>query len=99
MQSFEIESMSPVEFVAEVREGLASRGFERHLRVSVEGDVLTVEFRWMGTTRFEYRIEELDAGFRARFLGQRVAPLHAAFSDRFEGYFERALSELGARVV
>jgi len=91
--------MHPTEFVAAVREGLAERGYDRHLSVSVDGDRLTIEFRWMGTTRFEYRIDEGETGFRAELVGKRVSPLHAAFTDRFDHYFERALHELGAKIA
>ena len=91
--------MQPAEFVATVRGGLAERGYDRHLTISLDDDRLTIEFRWMGATRFEYRIDERDSGFRADLVGQRIAPLHAAFSDRFEHYFEQALAELGAKTV
>jgi len=99
MHSFDDSSRHPTEFVAEVRDGLAKRGYDRHLSVSLDRDRLTIEFRWMGTTRFEYRIDERETGFRAEFVGQRVSPLHAAFTDRFEHYFEQALDELGAKIV
>jgi len=99
MHSFDLSSTPPTEFVAEVRDGLAQRGYDRHVTVSLDRDRLTIEFRWMGTTRFEYRIDKRETGFRAEFVGQRISPLHAAFSDRFEHYFEQALHELGAKVV
>lgn len=91
--------MQPTELVAEVSSGLAERGYDRHLAVSLERDRLTIEFRWMGTTRFEYRIDERDAGFHAELVGQRISPLHAAFTDRFEHYLEQAIHELGGKVV
>lgn len=99
MRSFDAPSVQPAEFVATVRAGLAERGYDRHLRLDLDGDRLIIEFRWMGTTRFEYRIDEREHGFRAEFVGQRVSPLHAAFADRFEHYFERALHEVGATPV
>lgn len=88
--------MHATEFVAVVRDRLAETGYDRHLAVRLDGDRLTIEFRWMGTTRFEYRVEEREKGFRADFVDQRISPLHAAFTDRFEHYFEQALHELGA---
>ncbi len=91
--------MTPGAFVTKVRGGLAERGYDRQVGVSLAGDRLTVEFRWMGTSRFLYRVTETGDGFRADLADQAVAPLHAPFADRFESYFNRALEELGARNV
>ena len=99
MRSFEMPSTHPSEFVRRVRSGLAERGYDRHLSVSLDGDRLTVTFRWMGTTSFDYRITESGDGFRADLTSRRISPLHAAFIDRFERYFEQALDELGAKTV
>ncbi|MCU0302471.1 MAG: hypothetical protein MUC56_00210 [Thermoanaerobaculales bacterium] len=91
--------MTPRQLVETVRDGLAARGFDRRFAINLDDDRLNIEFRWMGTTRFEYRIVPRGAGFRAVLVGQRVAPLHAAFADRFEHYFGLALTEVGARAV
>jgi len=91
--------MSPVEFVAAIRAKLAARDFDRYVSVSLDGDRLGVELRWMGTTRFDYRTSPLGDGFRAELVDQRVAALHAPFAARFEGYFEEALTKVGARVT
>lgn len=99
MRSFEMPSTTPSEFVRRVRAGLAERGYDRHLAVSLDGDRLTVTFRWMGTTSFGYRITESGGGFRAELASQRISPLHAAFTDRFEQSFEQALDKLGATIV
>ncbi|HSL16908.1 MAG TPA: hypothetical protein VLB51_03290 [Methylomirabilota bacterium] len=99
MRSFEMSSTNPPEFVRKVRAGLAERGYDRHLSVSLDGDRLVVEFKWMGTTTFEYAVDETADGFRANLVNRRISPLHAAFTDRFEHYFERALSEVGATTV
>ncbi|HSN57786.1 MAG TPA: hypothetical protein VLT32_24170 [Candidatus Sulfomarinibacteraceae bacterium] len=99
MRSFEMSSTTPSEFVRKVRAGLAERGYDRRLSVSLDGDRLTVTFSWMGTTSFGYRITESGDGFRADLTRRRISPLHAAFTDRFERYFERALSEVGAKVI
>ena len=53
----------------------------------------------MGTSCFVYSVTETDRGFRADLVDQSVAPLHTPFADRFEGYFNKALEELGARTV
>ena len=87
--------MNPAEFVAEVRDKLHEHEFDTYVTISETGDRLVIQFRWMGTTSFEYRITRLDSGFRADLVDQRVAPLHVAFSDRFERYFEEALTKLG----
>lgn len=99
MHSFDVAAMTPGAFVTKVRGGLAERGYDRQVGVRLAGDRLTVEFRWMGTSSFEYRIEEHGQGFRADLVGQRISPLHAVFTDRFEHYFEQALAELGATSV
>jgi hypothetical protein len=99
MQSFEMASTSPSEFVHRIRAGLAERGFDRQVMVRLDGDQLIVEFRWMGTSSFEYSVVEGAGGFRADLIDRRVASLHAAFTDRFEHYFEKALDELGAKIV
>ena len=99
MRSFEMSSIKPSEFVRKVRAGLAERGYDRHLSVSLDGDRLTVTFHWMGTTSFDYWITESGDGFRADLVSRRISPLHAAFTDRFEHHFEQALGELGAKIV
>jgi hypothetical protein len=99
MHSFEVAAVTPGRFVAKVRDGLAERGYDRHVGVRLAGDRLTVEFRWMGTSCFVYSVTETDRGFRADLVDQSVAPLHTPFADRFEGYFNQALEELGARTV
>ena len=96
MRSFEMPTMQPAEFVARVRGELAERGYDRHLAVNLDGSRLTIEFRWMGTSRFDYRIETREQGFRADLVSERISPLHSAFTHRFEHYFEQALSELDA---
>ena len=58
-----------------------------------------VELRWMGTTRFDYRVTPVGEGFRAELIEQKVAPLHRAFGERFASYFEEALTNVGARLV
>jgi hypothetical protein len=99
MRSFEMSSIKPSELVRKVRAGLAERGYDRNLSVSLDGDRLTVTFHWMGTTSFDYRITESGDGFRADLMSRRISPLHAAFTDRLEHYFEQALDELGAKIV
>ena len=91
--------MSPSEFVAKIVSELNAREFDRYVSIQLLGDNLTVELRWMGKTRFDYRILPVGDGFRAELIGQRVAPLHAAFSDRFEVYFEKALAKVGATTL
>ena len=91
--------MKPAEFAAAIRAKLAARQFDRYVSISLEDDRLGVELRWMGTTSFGYRIMIEGAGFRAVLVDQRVSPFHAVFRDRFEGYFEEALAEVGARVT
>ena len=99
MRSFEVSGMSPSEFVAKIVSELSAREFDRYVSIQLLGDDLKVELRWIGTTRFDYRILQVGDGFRAELIGQRVAPLHAAFSDRFEGYFEKALAKVGATPI
>ena len=99
MRSFEVPTMRPNDFVEAMRSKLAAKEFDRYVTLDLGGDGLTVELRWMGTTRFDYRVSAVDEGFRAELVGQRVAPLHRAFADRFESYFEEALAKVGARVV
>ncbi len=99
MQSFEFQSTTPIDFVDRVRAGLAARGYDRNLAITLESDRLIVRFCWLGASSFEYRVTESGDGFRADLVGQRVAPLHAPFADRFEGYFNQALEELGATAV
>jgi len=99
MRSFEVSGMSPSEFVSEIVSEISAREFDRFLSIRLAGADLSVELRWMGTTRFDYRILPVGDGFRAELIGQRVAPLHTAFSDRFEGYFERALAKVGATTL
>jgi len=98
MRSFEVSGMSPSEFVAKIVGEINAREFERYLSVNLRGEDLAVVLSYMGTTQFDYRISPLGDGFRAELTGQSVAPLHAVFSDRFEGYFEKALAKVGARV-
>jgi hypothetical protein len=99
MQSFEMPATTPSDFVARVRAELAKRGYDRNLAVRLEGDRLTVAFRWMGTTSFDYQVVETTDGFRADLVSQRISPFHAAFTDRFERYFKQALTELGATIA
>ena len=99
MRSFEVSGMSPSEFVSEITSEISAHEFDRFVSIRHDGDDLKVELRWMGTTRFNYRILPVGDGFRAELTDQRVAPLHAAFSDRFEGYFEKALAKVGAKAV
>ena len=99
MRSFKVPRIGPDEFVDVMRRKLAAKEFDRYVILDLNGDSLVVELRWMGTTRFDYRIEPTDDGFCAELVGQRVATLHAAFSDRFEGYFEDALSKVGATAI
>jgi hypothetical protein len=91
--------MTPDEFVAAIRAALAARDYDRYLRLDLADDRLRIELRWMGSTRFDYRIEPMDGGFRAELLGQKVSPFHAVFSHRFDEYFERALEEVGATSI
>ena len=99
MRSFEVSGMSPSEFVSEITSEISAQEFDRFVSIRHDGDDLKVEFRWMGTTRFNYRILPEGDGFRAELTDQHVAPLHAAFSDRFEGYFEKALAKVGATTI
>jgi hypothetical protein len=87
------------EFVERIRAELASRGVDRYVSVSLRGDDLAVALSYMGTTKFDYRVESGVAGFRAELIRQRVSPFHAVFRDRFEGYFEEALDKVGSKVV
>ncbi len=99
MRSFEVSGMSPSEFVSKIVSELNAREYDRYVSVSLRGDDLAVVLSYMGTTRFDYRILPVDDGFRAELTGQRVAPLHAVFSDRFESYFEKALAKVGATTL
>jgi len=99
MRSFEVPAMPPTAFVETMRSKLAAKEFDRYVTLDLRGDSLIVELRWMGTTRLDYRVQPQGDGFRAELVGQRVAPLHTAFTDRFEHYFEDALAKAGARTV
>jgi len=99
MRSFEVSGMGPAEFVEKIESELVARAYDRYVSIHLNGIDLTVELRWMGTTRFSYRIAPKDKGFRAKLTRQRVAPLHAAFGDRFERYFEEALTKVGAKLT
>lgn len=99
MRSFEIRDMRPAEFVSKIDHTLVARQYDRYVSIHLKGENLTVEIRWMGTTRFEYGISQMGEGFRAELLDQRIAPLHAPFINRFEGTFEEALAKVGATVA
>jgi hypothetical protein len=91
--------MSPSAFVQAMRAKLAAKEFEDYVVIDLNGSSLAVELRWMGTSRFEFQVAERGDGFRADFVRQRIAPLHGAFTDRFEHYFEDALAKVGAKAV
>lgn len=91
--------MNPIDFVAAIREKLADRDYDRFVTVDLVNDRLSVQLKWMGTTRFDYRIDPEGEGFRAELVSQRVSPFHAPFADRFEGAFEEALAKVGAEAV
>lgn len=99
MRSFEVPGMRPAAFVGAMRSKLVNRQLDRYVVISLDGDSLVVEMRWMGTTRFDFTVSPMDDGFRAELVGQRVAPIHAAFSDRFDHYFIDALGKVGAKVI
>ncbi len=91
--------MQPIEFVEAIREKLADRDYDRYVSIDLVNDRLSVQLKWMGTTRFNYRIDPEGEGFRAELVSQKVSPFHAPFADRFEGTFEEALTKVGARVI
>jgi hypothetical protein len=99
MRSFEVPGTTPTAFVEEMRSSLAAKQYDRYVDLDLDGDSLVVELRWMGTSKFTFRIRPTGDGFRADFVDQRVAPLHNAFSDRFEAYFEKALARVGAKTI
>lgn len=99
MRSFEVSQMGPAQFVDRIRNELAAREFDRYVSVGLDGDRLGVELRWMGTTRFDYRISPFGDGFRADLVDQKVSPFHSPFASRFESYFEEALAKVGAMVA
>lgn len=99
MRSFEVSQLSPSRFVEAIQAQLAARGYDRYVSVDLTGEMLGVAFKWMGTTRFSFRISPGEGGFRAELVDERVSPFHAAFRDRFEGTFEEALNKVGATVV
>ena len=99
MRSFEVPGTTPSAFVEEMRSALAAKQYDRYVGLDLDGDSLVVELRWMGTTKFTFRIRPTGDGFRADFVDQMVAPLHNAFSDRFEPYFENALAREVAKTI
>ncbi len=99
MRSFEVSGMGSEEFVERIRAQLAAREVDRYVSVSLRGVELAVVLNYLGTTKIEYRVEPDGRGFRAELIRQRVSPFHAVFKDRFEGYFEEALNNVGATVV
>lgn len=96
MQAFDVPNLTPDEFMAAIHRELAARDYDRYLDLELDGDRLVVELRWMGTTRFNYRLNPTGEGFRAELVSRKVSPFHAAFASRFDEYFERALSKVGA---
>jgi hypothetical protein len=99
MRSFEVPGLEPAEFVAAIRSKLAARDVDRYVSISLDGDRLAVELRWMGTTRFDYRTSPLGDGFRAELVNRKVSPFHSPFASRFEAYFEEALAKVDAKVT
>jgi hypothetical protein len=99
MRSFEVPDATPTAFVQRLRSELAAKDYDRYVALDLDGADLVVELRWMGTTRFFFRIQPADDGFRAEFLSKSVSPLHAAFAHRFDEYFEKALEKVGGRPV
>jgi hypothetical protein len=99
MKAFESLRMSPSEFVDAIRGELGRRGVSRYLDIRDDGDRMVLELRWMGTSRFIYRVEPLGEGFRAQLESQRISPLHAPFAGRFDDDLDRALARVGARLT
>jgi hypothetical protein len=99
MHSFEVPDTTPHDFVEAMRSALAEKEYDRFVVLDLEGDRLVVELRWMGTTRFQYRVRPERQGFRAKLVSEKVSPFHAVFADRFDEYFEKALAKVGARAV
>ena len=99
MRSFEVPNTTPPAFVDSMRNALEAKDYDRYVFLDLDGDRLAVELRWMGTTRFDFRIRGVGEGFRAEFVGQRVSPFHAVFADRFDEYFEKALANVGATAI
>ena len=97
MKSFDVSHMTPTEFVASIRDELAERDYARYLALELDGARLNIELRWMGTTRFEYRVEPVGEGFRAELRTQKISPFHVVFADRFDEYFAKALAKVGAK--
>jgi hypothetical protein len=99
MKAFQAPGLSPQEFVDGIRGELARLGVARYLEIRQDGDRLVLELRWMGTSRFVYRVEPEGDGFHARLDSQRISPIHAPFAGRFDDDLERALAAVGARLT
>ena len=99
MQSFEVSSGTPLEFVERVRRELEQRGLGEHVSLWLEGDDLVVQFRWMGTTVLRYRWHDSGGVLRAELVEERVSPFHGAFRHTFEERFDQVLHTVGARTT
>lgn len=99
MHSFEVSDSTPDQFVAVVREALASRGLDEHVSVRYVDGEIVARISWLGTTELRYRVRGSGSGFRADLERQRVSALHAAFQNRFEERFEEVLAGVGASML
>jgi hypothetical protein len=97
MRSFEVENSDPERFVALVSAEVEDRDLGDVVNVQLEGDRLTVRFRYLGTSTLTYRVVRRDQGFVAELEDQRVATFHAPFQGRFEDRFDQVLDRVGAR--
>ena len=99
MKAFAVNEGSPEDFVDRVQGEIKSRQFEDIASIRVEGDLLIVDFSWIGTTSLTYRLQPQDRGFSAVLERKKVSPFHAPFKAGFEERFDQILAKVGARSV
>jgi len=97
MRAFEVDHGSPTEFVEQVGRVLAERDLDDYVDLRLDGGVLVVRFRWMGSSELRYEITDAGAGFRAELDDVRLSPFHAPFRQRFDERLEQVLTSVGAR--
>lgn len=99
MKSFRVDHVGIQEFCQRVQDEIRARDFQEIASLRCHGELLRVEFSWMGRSVLEYRLCEDGEGFNALFKRERISPLHLGFRKGFEERFEQILKAVGAEIL
>lgn len=97
MKAFESAHTSISQFVKSVEEALTGRDLGEIVSFKLNGTELIVTFSKLGKSELKYAVENINDGFKAKLLTEKIALTHRPLKAEITARLARVMEKQGAQ--